>query len=615
MRSSCGRFCFRQTTPLPSLDRLSGVPSIQLFIERAQAANADFALTQANAEALVAICTRFEGLPLSIELGAARMSHMGPGDLLEQLRRGLPLLVDGPQDQPDRLRSLERAIAWSFDLLAQDERDLLQRLSAFAGGFDLEAAEAVADAGPGTVDGIASLVNKSFLVSQEFDGCFRYTMLESIRDFAAGRLDACAEASAVRQRHAMYFVGLAEQEDSAIWGGPKHRQALERLEVELANLRAALAWLETSGDGVALLRLAAALGGIWHHRSHWQEGRAWLERALELEGDLAPAARATALVKLTILTRDLGESPDPAWAAEAVELRRALQDDRGLGRALLLASTLVSPDNLEPKLALLAESEEYSLRAQSAGGLGWVRFMRAGLCRLANDLNGAHTLMLESVALFREERVSFNTSRALIALAEIEADRGNYARAAQHYIEMLELWEVTRSKELLVNAVSRIAALGCANGQTERAVELLSSLDALGQSARLAAAPSDLDRASKVLAAARARLHQDQFAPAWELGRSSTINRLIASSIELLNAFDSQSAAVPESHIGDLTAREIDVIRLLSSGKTNRQIASELSISESTVISHVRSILSKLGFHSRTAAAAWAIRHGLDRPV
>lgn len=599
--------------PSLSIERLLSVPSVELFVQRAQATRADFALSAANAEAVAAICTHLEGLPLAIELAAARMSHMGPGDLLNRLGRGSPVLTGGPIDQPDRLRSLDHAIAWSFELLSNEERELLQRLSVFAGGFGLDAAEAIAPPGAGTLDGVASLVNKSFLTPLEIDGCSRYSMLESIREFAAAGLGAVGGTADARRRHAAYFVELAEREDEAIWGGQLHRHALDRLEIDLANFRAALAWLEASGDGASLLRLAAALGGLWHYRSHWFEGRAWLAKGLLLGGDSVPAARATALVKRTILTRDLGETPDPAWADEAVEIRRMLQDDRGIGRALLLASTLIPPIEIERKHAVLAESEAFSTRAQNASGLGWVRLQRAMLARLAGDMEGAIDQTRESVAMFRKGQFPFGVSLALIEAADIETDRGSPARAAGYYLEMLRLWNETRSKELLVNAVSRVAELACSCGYAEKAVALLSALNALGQSARLAAAPRDLERAARVRESAHTQLNVAQFAVAWEQGSRSTVDRLIASAEELLESINAIPDAGPSQSLSGLTAREVDVIRLLAIGMSNREIASALSISESTAISHVRSIFSKLDLSSRTAAAAWAIRHGIDQ--
>ncbi|MEZ4530818.1 MAG: LuxR C-terminal-related transcriptional regulator [Thermomicrobiales bacterium] len=623
------RFCLRvsgehevaiRPLPLPvaetdcSLAALRAVPSVQLFLERAQAARSDFALNPANAAAIAALCSRLEGLPLAIELAAARMSHMGPGDLLERLGGRLPLLMDGPHDQPDRLRSLERAIAWSFDLLTTSEQILLQQLSVFAGGFDLDAAEAVAGIGSGTIDGIASLVNKSFLEAQEAKGVSRYTMLESIREFAALRLDAAADTNSIRDRHAAYFVELAEREDVSIWGGHGHRQSLDRLERDLANMRVALAWLDASGSGPALLRLAAALSGIWHYRSHWREARVWLNKGLLMGGASAPRARAIALAKLTVLDRDLLEGPDAAKAAEAVDIFRAIEDERGVGRSLLLASTLVASDDVGRQLALLEASEFHSTRARSPTSLGWVQLGYASLHRRTGDLSRAREHMREAVACFRQDEFLFGITCALIELAVIESKLGNRHCAANLFREAIGLWPETRSKELLFNAMSRIAEFAFVAGQMEAAVSLLSSLDALGQSASLQASPIVLERADHLRAQVITQLGEDRFAAAWAGGRQATVDRLITGAMDLLASIGT-AASAGERPLGGLTEREGDVIRLLSQGKSNREIAAELSISESTAISHVRNILSKLGVSSRTAAAAWAIRHGFDQPL
>ncbi|MEZ4530820.1 MAG: LuxR C-terminal-related transcriptional regulator [Thermomicrobiales bacterium] len=610
-----------QPLPVPevatgtSFEGLQANPSVELFVARARAARVDFALSPGNAPAVAAICAQLEGLPLAIELAAAHMSHLGPGDLLERLRRGLPVLVDGPDDQQERRRSLDRAIAWSFDLLSCNEQTLLQRLSVFAGGFDLEAAEAVAADGGDILDCLGSLVHKSFLTTHEVGGFSRYTMLESIRAFAATRLEASGEAEIMRQRHARYFVDLAELEDEAIWGGPRHRLALDRLENDISNCRAALHSLEKAGDGASLMRLAAALGGVWHYRSHWQEGRIWLEKGLFLGGDSVPAARATALVKLTILTRDLGEEPDPAWASEAVQIRRAIRDDRALGRALNLSAALIAPDDVDQKLSVLAEAEFFSRRSNNATGIAWVHYGRAHLRRWAGDLDGACDLMRESLAWFRKDQFFFGASVALLDFAKFELERGNSFRAVEHYREMLGLWEETRSKELLVAAVASIAEFLRVCDQRDAAVTLLSALDTLGQSARLAAAPRDLDQAARTLDHLRASSSDEQFARAWQLGSGLGVADLIDRCGSFLAAVGEFPAPVPTPDPEGLTAREIDVIRLLASGKTNREIASALFIGESTVISHVRSILSKLGVSSRTAAAAWAIHHGYGQSL
>lgn len=594
-----------------STDRLLSNPAVRLFVERAQAAKTDFALTAENAVTVAAICRQLEGLPLSIELAAARVQHVAPVALLHRLEQRLPMLSDGPRDQPVRLQSLERAIAWSFDLLTDTERELFLGLSVFAHGFDLSAAEAVFSPDIRVMDEIASLTSASLLRQREANGQSRYSMLESIRAFAAVALDVSGSAEVILRRHADYFVAFAEEADEAIWGGPKHRYWLDRLDVDLPNFRAALAWLEAEGDGASMLRLAAALGGLWHYRSHLLEGREWLTKALAIGGNAVPAARATALVKLTILERDLGGNPDPAWAAEAVDIRRAIEDNRGIARALLLSSTMIPASELDRKLDILAESEFYSERAGNACGLGWVRLEQAILRKLAGDQNDMRALIQESLASFRKDGFHFGISRTLLVLGEAETECGNLERAAGHYAELLGLWSETQSKELLFSAVSRTASLARRCGNPDAAVTLLAAIDTLGRSVALVA-PLELGIAAQEQQAARAQLGADPFASAWDVGTQMSIERMISDSMAVLSSLSERPLPAEPPATDLLTAREQDVIRLLAAGKPNREIASALSISESTAISHVRNILSKLGLNSRTAAAGWAIRHGLD---
>jgi predicted ATPase/DNA-binding CsgD family transcriptional regulator len=597
---------------IQSTERLLSNPSVRLFVERAQAAKSEFALTAENSDAIADICTQLEGLPLSIELAAARVPHLAPVALLDRLQRRLPVLIDGPQDQPDRLRSLERAIAWSFDLLTGAERTLFEGLSVFAGGFELTAAEALFPSNDGVLDGIASLVSKSLLRQGDVHGLSRYFMLESIREFAAGQLDASGIADAMRRRHADYFVAFAEEADEAIWGGPGHRYWLDRLEIDLANLRVALSRLEETGDGASMLRMAAALGGLWHYRSHRIEGRDWIVRALALEPASVPAARATALVKLTLLERDLGGIPDLSWAAEALEIRRALGDVRGIGRALLLASTLVPASEVDRKLALLAESRIYSERAGNACGQGWVRLEEGILCRKIGDLTGSRCYIEEALGFFREDGFPYGLSWSLIALGEVEIERGRAVHAAGHFAEALQLWNQTLSREVLFTAVNRIASIARACGEVEAAATLLAAIDVLRMSAGSAATPHELELAALEQRAARLRLEFDRFSAAWDAGSRLTIDGVIAECMALVALLGERNAPTKHAATDALTAREQDVIRLLAAGKSNREIAQALSISESTAISHVRNILSKLGLNSRTAAAGWAIRHGLD---
>jgi DNA-binding CsgD family transcriptional regulator len=211
--------------------------------------------------------------------------------------------------------------------------------------------------------------------------------------------------------------------------------------------------------------------------------------------------------------------------------------------------------------------------------------------------------------------VSFNISWSLIELADIEVDRGNYVCAAGHYREILDRWNETRSNEILVIAITQIAGLACTRGTPEGAVALLSALDALERAARLAPVPRVFKRAARVREHAESLLSAERFAAAWEQERHVTVEQLISDAENVLESICVRPSSAPSRPVVGLTAREMDVIRLVSAGKSNREIARELSIGETTAISHVRNILSKLGLSSRTAVAAWAIRHGFDKPL
>ena len=272
---------------------------MQLFAQRGQAVNPSFAVTADNAPLVADICRRLDGVPLAIELAAARVTHLSLPTLRERLERRLPLLTGGGRDRPLRLQTMRDAIAWSHDLLSPEEQALFRRLAVFVDGCTLEAAEYGRDGGvggrsdggtmptastprsrPPSSTSIAALVEASLLRSETGpDGTTRYRMLETIREFAEERLEASGEAEAVRKRHAAYFMAFAERYELAELL-PDGDRVLALLEAEHANLRAALAWLEETDERGAFLRLAAALGRFWTGRGHYQEGRDWLERAL-----------------------------------------------------------------------------------------------------------------------------------------------------------------------------------------------------------------------------------------------------------------------------------------------------------------------------------------------
>jgi len=281
---------------LPSLEQLSQIPSVALFVQRAQAIDPDFALTEDNARAIAELCVHLDGLPLAIELAAARTTLLSPQMILERLGQRLSLLRWQARDLPERQQTLRSAIAWSYDLLSPEEQVLFRRLGIFAGSFSLEAAEAIGAGGHGAgiprdsawvsptgldaLEGLASLVDKSLVQVQGMEGdTVRYVLLESIRDYALERLAETGELDAAGRIHARYYLDLAELAEPELTGR-EQRAWFHRLELAHENLRAALRWFSEHGEGELGLRLATALGYFWEARGYMAEGQRQLEEAL-----------------------------------------------------------------------------------------------------------------------------------------------------------------------------------------------------------------------------------------------------------------------------------------------------------------------------------------------
>ena len=295
---------------LPSLADLGQIAAVRLFVERVRAVKPDFALSEANAPAVVEIVRRLDGLPLALELVAARVRVLSPDALSARLERRLPLLTGGAQDLPERQRTLRETIAWSYDLLRPHEQVLFRRLGVFAGGCTLEAAEMVAnlDEPVDVLEGMTALLDASLLQSWEQDAEPRFQMLETVREFALERLNESGEEPATRDRHARFFLDLAERTDAVIVKSPAPA-LLDVIDREHDNLRAALEWSRDTGDHDTFLRLAGALAFFWYYRGYLNEGQRWLDQALETPPDAAsPRPRAWALTSSGMLANVCGET-------------------------------------------------------------------------------------------------------------------------------------------------------------------------------------------------------------------------------------------------------------------------------------------------------------------
>jgi predicted ATPase len=504
-----------------AIEAIAGAEAVRLFVARAQAAQPDFALTTANAPAVAEVCRRLDGLPLAIELAAARVAHLTPTALLARLERRLPLLTGGARDAPARQRTMAATIAWSHELLAPEERALFRRLAVFAGGCTLEAAEAVCRTEDGAafdvLDGVASLVAKS-LVRHEAgaDGGPRYRLLETVREYAAEQLAASGEEDAARGRHAAQFLALAER-DGGLWR-PDPEADFARLSADLANLRAALTWAFERGEAETFLRLTVAPRTYWINFGGLAEGRAWLDRALALV-DAAPAPlRAAVLQTAALIANFQGDDERAgALAEQSRALFRAQGDAAGEFDALyVLADAAFGWGELARSRALLEDAIRLARSLGEPVRTAFALKLDGLVALLGGDAATGERLLHEAIALFRGAGCGFGAALALSELGEIALARGEHARAAELWRERLNLrWHVWEFR----GAVERLAEIAVACGEHERAARLLGAAEVLRERLGVALGPRLMSKHKRDVAATRAAVGEVAFAAAWTEGR------------------------------------------------------------------------------------------------
>jgi predicted ATPase/DNA-binding CsgD family transcriptional regulator/predicted negative regulator of RcsB-dependent stress response len=603
----------------PSWQELAAAEAVQLFIQRARAARPDLVLTESNAEPIAAICRRLDGLPLALELAAARMRHLSPDALLARLDQRLWLLVGGARDQPVRLRTMRNAIAWSYDLLGEDEQILFRHLAVFIGGFSLEAAEAVC--GPPSapvLDGLASLIDKSLVQPEGLTRDEpRYGMLETIREFGVERLAASGEEAAAQARHAEYVLDLVEQAWPAISTRTSHEPWMARLAAEHDNLRAGLTYLIETGDAEAALRLAGGLYWFWLVHGHLSEGRHWLQRALALPGsaNVPPGVRALALLALATLTHFLGDDATAVpQAEEALALARRAGSGYSAGLSLLLLGTVLEDrgrydEAMPPLQEALAQFRTAGDRANEALALLHLAVVTWG----RGEIDRAIELGEAALAQHRAIGDRWGTVVALTHLGLIIGLRGDRPRAIARLGEGLRLGHTLSAQRELAACLANVAALAGA-GDAKLTARLFGAADKVR-----AAVGSDWnlpERAvyERAIADARAALGDEAFAAAWAAGQAMALD----DAVELAGTVPPESPplgktdAVAPVQVDRLSTREQEVLRLVAGGRTNAEIAEILFISPGTVRIHVSNILAKLGARTRTEAAAIAREHGLD---
>ncbi len=609
----------RVVTPLTLPSDTAGVEAadneaVTLFAERARAVAPDFVVDERTSGDVAAIVRALDGLPLAIELAAARLAHLTPQALLQRLDRRMTLLTGGALDLPERHQTLRRSIAWSHDLLSTDEQLAFRRLSVFVRGFTLAAASQVmALATHESVDHldlVGALVARSLIRCVEScDGEPRFDMLDTLREFAAEQLEAAGEVTVVRDRHAAWFVTLAERADASIWGGPNHVLWLDRLHADLDNSRAALSWLESQGEAEGLMRLAAALGGLWAFRSLQVEGRRWLRRALELDDGSNLPARAMVGVKLAMLERQLGGGDTLDLAMMALDLRRQVGDRQAIGRALLnLGYALRYRQEHEGAIEAFRQGEAILGEIQDLDGLAMAMQGLAALGLDNGDLSLAEAYAADALALNRQTGFAFGEARASLVLGWVAMARQDVARAARLYAQSLALWLQVRSLDGLIDTLAAVAALAVDQARPGLAATLIGAADSLCTAIGYVPPQPWWSAWDRVEQQARVQLEETTYDTVWHAGCLMGQEEAVAAAAEWLN--DVARTGTSPSR-GLFTPRERDVLRLLVEGRSDREIALALDLKYRTVTSHVRNILDKLDVSSRTAAATRAVREGL----
>jgi predicted ATPase/DNA-binding CsgD family transcriptional regulator len=631
-------------------ERWADHEAVRLFVERARSVVPSFEMTEKNVGAVVRVCRRLDGMPLAIELAAARVRVLSVEQIASRLDRSFGLLT-GSRTALPRHKTLRATMDWSHELLSNQEKILFRRLSVFVGGFTLEAAEAVC-AGAGleldeVLDLLGHLMDKSLVMAEAgAEGALRYRMLEPVRQYGLERLDAAAgpatsrgEAEVVWHRHVAWFLRLAEEAEPEL-SSPRQGVWLERLEAEHGNLRAALGWSLESEDARLGLRLAGVLGGFWYKRGYLSEGRRWLERELAGNRTTSPMGeRARALDQagwMALYQGDLGRSR--ALFEESLSLFRELEDEPGIAASFAkLGHVVLHQDDRECLTALCEEAEALRRAFMDRRAIGEMLVFLGMVALYEGSPERAVALLEESLDLFRElesgphvatehqqegsahipdDATELSTAIELVAgqaqeylwLAVLE--QGDYERTRALLEAELRLSQKLGNKPKISYCLLGLAVVAALQGLPARAARLWGAAEGLREDIGLALVlwdhtPTDYQA---LLMGMRSQLGEGMREAAWAEGWAMTTDQAVDYALQ---QDTTPEAAVPEHYPASLSAREVEVLKLVAKGLTNPQVAGELFISPRTVDRHLNSIYRKLGVGSRVGAARFATEHGL----
>ena len=587
---------------------VAGCESVRLFAERARAAWPGFVLDEGNAAVVAGIAQRLEGLPLAVELAAARIKLLPPAALLARLEHSLPLLVGGARDLPQRQQTLRGTIAWSYGLLGAGTGRLLAACSVFRGGISLEGAESVCaaavDLGVEVLDGLEELVDQSLLRRVEGAGGSRFGMLYMVREYAAERLAEMPERARVEEAHAATFLALAEAAMNGL-RGPGELEWLDRLEVEHQNIRAAIDWY-AQHEPCDAVRLAVAMSRFWGVRGHFTEGRRRLKVLLDACGD-GTSTRVKALNGTASLAIDQGDREEARdLLGQASQLSQQLGYRRGeamslvyLGRSLIAGGCPAEAGPyIDRALQLLQEEDDPTAVA--------IALLYAGLAaHFTGQFEEACARYGRSVDLCRASGFRSVGARSLQQLGRSRLELGDIRRARSALEEALPTCLELGDRWVIPIVMGGFAGVAARTGRPRRALRLAGvahGLCEVGQFSMPVPVEAELER---WLAPARNQLGSVA-AQVMAEGRRTSLAEAVSYALA-----DEPEEAWRSGPRRTLTRRELEVAALVAQGRTNRGIAGQLHLSVRTVDTHVDHVLTKLGFNNRAQLVAWAYESGL----
>lgn len=633
--------------------------SVQLFTVRATANSSDFQLTSENGAWVAGICRRLDGMPLAIELAAARVRSLSVQQIAQRLDDRFHLLTGGSRTAPLRQQTLASTLEWSYALLSTEEQKVLQRLAIFAGGATLAAAEAVCigeevDSAQ-VFDVLSRLVDKSLVTADKPErGETRYRLLETIRQYALEKLAEAGELTESKDRHLSYFVDWAEMAEPHILG-PEHLSWLESYESEHDNIRAALEWCKADDrNDFAGLRLAAACGRFWRVRGYLSEGRMHLSEALSQAG--AQERTITRAHALTLLANlEYLQSDYPAMrpvAEEAISIWRALGQEGKAGAAntLDLLGELATEEGdyenapifFEEAMNLYQELNDVRGISQIHMQFGWAA-MRKGdyehaqshleefrrLAQLTGDsINLAYafsglgevavrlgqyeraiSFLEEALVLDRERGDKWGTATLLGSLGWVALRQGNLKRMNELLGESLGVRREISDKGGIAWCLEKLAEAKYNQSQLEKAAKIFGHAHSVRVPIGSVIDPADQPDYNRIISGLRSSLGEAAFAALWAEGSAMQLEDVIDCALSDSES-TSESARLEKEKFGGLTAREREVAALIARGKSNREIAKAMTVGAKTVETYVTRILNKLGFDSRVQIATWMIEKG-----